>query len=156
MGVPFMFPEFEMECDAYLNCLPPKKYQYSGTVDVGLQKKQYQIGFIRTGYFIGTMAGSMFLCWASDNYGKRRVLKYSCIAGIPILFLAAFAFNIYMITIAAFFIGIIEVGVYFTGFVLCEEIIDAECRALYSGLYYSIWSLFACFVSIMYIFKEYI
>lgn len=150
MGVPYMFPEFEMECDESGNCLPPKQFPNSGTVGLGLENSQYQVGFIRTSYFFGTMTGSMFLNWASDKYGRKRVLKYSCIAGILLMLISGFAWNALSMIIVCYFIGIVELGMYVTGFILCSEIIEAEYRNWYSGMYFVIWSVAAVILSLLY------
>ena len=148
MGLPFIFPL--INCEDINTC---KGFENTATIEFELiNEKQDKISLVGTFYFLGMMVGSIVTNWSSDRYGRKRTIRYSNLFAIPLMILLAISWNFSIFCITTFGVGIIEVGIYSSGFVLCTEIIEKQNRNFYAALFFSIWSFAATIVAILYYF----
>lgn len=151
MGLPFMLPPGELDCDSEGVCKVPEKFLNTATADFHLfGTKKYLIGLVGTSYFIGMMIGALFISWISDTYGRQKTIKLFTLLGVPVMLLIAFSWNIWVIVVSYFFVGMLEIGIYVPGFIMLTEYVKSAHRNLFSGIFFSCWGIFAIFLSMLY------
>lgn len=86
--------------------------------------------------FFGYGAGSLFIGWVGDVYGRLTVFYPSSISVLSFGFCTVFVRSIYFIMVCRFFIGIAVSGTHLQAFVLICELVDSKHRPLAGLLIY--------------------
>ena len=154
MTTPFFLPS--LSCGSSSDCIIDERLKNSASYELSITgEKDNQIAIFRTIYFTSIMLGSWVLTWIADKYGRKLVIKYSCIAGALFMTIGALSVNIYMLWVMAFGIGVLEIGFFIMGIVLLNEMVDYKYRNLYFGVYGSMWGGSATIFTLLYMFNLY-
>ena len=99
---------------------------------------------------IGTIIGFFIVSFLADIYGRKTIIKNSCIGGAFSLTVVALSSTITMLCIAMLCTGILFAGMFHTSFILCCETINSKSRNSYLAFYFIIISIFAAIFSLLY------
>ena len=155
MSNSYLLPKIPPNCKPFTSsCAMDERFQNSASYDLdAIGSNEYQITYFRTSYFTGVLVGSLSITWLSDKYGRKPIIKYTCILGMLSYISAAFAVNMTMLSIAGFGIGALEIGFYVMSFVLFAEIMDSKYRNWYLGAYKTFWPFAAGTFSLLYMLR---
>ena len=84
----------------------------------------------------GTIVGLILTSILADRYGRKEIIKNSCILGAFALTATAFSNSPIMLCLGMFAIGILFSGIVQIGFILCSEVVNYKQRNLYLSMFF--------------------
>ena len=95
--------------------------------------------------FTGVMLGSLIIPWIADSFGRKKIVKNSCVIGAISLVVAALSTTINMLYIAGLMVGFSFAGLVLISIILVVESLDFKNRASYFVIYPIFWYLNSAF-----------
>lgn len=96
------------------------------------------MGFIGSCYFIGFMAGALFIPRLADIFGRRWIIIAGLLCNVVGVILVVFANSLSFIYAAMIILGLQSPATMQVSFVMITEIVGTKYRAFYSTLILSI------------------
>ena len=156
MSSPYFLPTFPSSCLSFDDCNVDQRFDNSATYELGsIQESKYEISAFGTSYFVGVLVGSLLIPRLADKYGRRKLVKYTCILGTICYLTAGFSVNMIMLWISGFAVGLLEFGFYMISYVLFTEMLDYQYRNWYLGIYKLMWPISALVYSIFFMLDLY-